>query len=542
MSMKSLVKTCKHQDSTWPGDGKDVVYARVYTQIDGDPDKHAIYVGWTRGIQSRDRTHMTDMKRSFPSVEGKPNHYDIAKRGTGRHYILILVHAPLGSLNRDTPMVSRMIEQTCILMLKSYTPWIAGDARNTDLGKLAGKAVLGPKARLLSQIERKVRNFDTGFQSYWEAYGCNLDSPLWSFLFDKQTNMDPSKVGLVIVTPSPGTLTPHMTTFRSAHWFGVLNKAGQHAHRTKTCFRGPSTAADGTASTIRRFRMSVPENLSRKIVASICKEHMRTGKGFNAILAFEIMKDGPHSRPFVSFTSFGPYEDFSAPNCLGVRIEWLTSEGKWKTAPIVYSEMGLQRIWSPMSLHGDASKLMWAWHNVAGLIQMLRDQTCPNARLGGFQRLWSKGCLPMIQTLEIDHLKQTVTWEPRSEPEEVPAPVEATRKHNDEWMATWLMSPVNDLLQFTFPGMRPGAPIFSIDMLSAQLANREGGQECDSCILKRRLRRMTTKIPQCSPISNVFSVLLYTEAARSRHLPHLSRAGLVKARIRKRIFSELRIS
>jgi len=310
--------------------------------------------------------------------------------------------------------------------------------------------------------------------------------------------MDPSKVGLVIATPFPGTLTPHMTTFRSAHWFGVLNKAGQHAHRTKTCFRGPSTAADGTASTIRRFRMSVPENLSRKIVASICKEHMRTGKGFNAILAFEVMEDGPHSRPFVSFTSFGPYEDFSAPNCLGVRIEWLTSEGKWKTAPIVYSEMGLQRIWSPMSLHGDASKLMWAWHNVAGLIQMLRDQTCPNARLGGFQRLWSKGCLPMIQTLEIDHLKQTVTWEPRSEPEEVPAPVEATRKHNDEWMATWLMSPVNDLLQFTFPGMHPGAPIFSIDMLSAQLANREGGQECDSCILKRRLRRMTTKIPQCS--------------------------------------------
>jgi len=134
-------------------------YVRVYILFNIFEDI-AIYVGWTKNFVQRQNEHDRGAKRSRSGSfgPGKPTHYDVAKLAKQRH-VLVLAIDPGANLNRDgTPMASYMLEQTLMLLLKSYVRWLF----NIGLG---GRSFEN-RASLLIKIDEQVHK-KLGFHQNW---------------------------------------------------------------------------------------------------------------------------------------------------------------------------------------------------------------------------------------------------------------------------------------------------------------------------------------------------------------------------------------
>ena len=160
LTIRDLITKCQiATPNNHSAKGQQAIYVRVYILLNSFEDV-AIYVGWTKNFVQRQNEHDRGAKRSRSCSfgPGKPTHYDVAKLAKQRH-VLVLAIDPGANLNRDgTPMAGYMLEQTLMLLLKSYVRWLF------NIG-LEGRSFEN-RASLLIKIDEQVRK-KLGFYQNW---------------------------------------------------------------------------------------------------------------------------------------------------------------------------------------------------------------------------------------------------------------------------------------------------------------------------------------------------------------------------------------
>lgn len=119
MTKRVLSDKTARQTNNWPDRGHDVLYLRVYSKFTDDANADGGYVGWTTDAKKRDDSHRKDAEAAKKSVSTQAKHYRIV-RNAENVSVYILADEELGSINAETPMYSRMAEQTLILLLNTY--------------------------------------------------------------------------------------------------------------------------------------------------------------------------------------------------------------------------------------------------------------------------------------------------------------------------------------------------------------------------------------------------------------------------------------
>ncbi|KAK3305906.1 uncharacterized protein B0T15DRAFT_511772 [Chaetomium strumarium] len=133
-TLRGLIDRCDKQSSDWPPDGTSVVYVRAYTNLDLGPNQTAsddmgAYCGFTINAQRRDGEHKNGIVKcqANPRNTLRPTHYDVASRApaNGRHVFIVMSQFGTEGLKTGgTPEPKRMAEQTIMLMLQTYAPWL----------------------------------------------------------------------------------------------------------------------------------------------------------------------------------------------------------------------------------------------------------------------------------------------------------------------------------------------------------------------------------------------------------------------------------
>ncbi|KAL2130600.1 hypothetical protein VTI74DRAFT_6199 [Chaetomium olivicolor] len=370
-----------------------------------------------------------------------------------------------------TPEMKCMAEQTVMLMLKSFCPWM-----QTDSSKRADLSLM--RSRLLHDIERKTRQ-DTGFQPGWRIRGTNILSPLFEFRFHDRAPREAATMQTVSTIPPHPSLSG-MTVARAVFsWH-------RHGHRV-----GKDV---GVVAVLREFRVGhpdqnlsrlfihVPGNLTSQIRKSV--EDTPSDRPFMATMVLELMGRGEHHYPYFGLPTAGPYKDFGAANALGIRIEWKDiSSSKWFTA---YLRISIKRSGTVADalMEGDSTPLESLYQEATALIQMIRGEEYPDAPDGFWRFLSFRGSRPAIQRFEVDHLQQTVRWI-------VPIPTASTNpptRSRFEDNSQWLLNNHERLSPFMVVGEQPSQKdkVWYVDRTSTISANNTAGPAgppCDTCTI-----------------------------------------------------------
>jgi len=157
-TLPGLIAMCDKQTSTWPENGKGVIYVRAYTHLDPgqtDANNTGLYMGWSLLAQNRHDADLRGTKNRPARDTDRPSHYDVARRARHCHVLIALCLSDNETpTSGGTPEAQAMAEQTVMLMLKSYAPWVETWPDELD--------PYSQRARLLVKVEQRVRS-ETGF-------------------------------------------------------------------------------------------------------------------------------------------------------------------------------------------------------------------------------------------------------------------------------------------------------------------------------------------------------------------------------------------
>ncbi len=463
-----LVARCDHlqQNPEWPADEVPIIYVRVYPRLEGG-NETGVYVGYTGHAVVRDDEHNRKIQGPRNTNPSKPTHYDVAKLARQCHVLIVL--CPQGTENfggGGTPELRTMTEQTVMLMLRSYAPWIAA-RRTQDLQM--GNNLHYLRARLLQAIESRVRD-QTGFQPGWTVRGTNVLSPLFDFF---QHDDAPREVALMQTTTAlrPHPSAPNKTVARAVVRFTKTHKE----LGAKAFFRGHRVGSHRPVDTVSFL---LPVHLTPKIRQTI--EISPSTEPFFATLVFELMERGEHERPYYGLPTTGPYKDFGAVRALGIRVEWKHHTlPKWFSAPLQVHNRRLRHVQTAM-LKGDSSSIELLYQEATALIQMVRSEHYPqsNALKGFWRSLSFRGSQPLVRRFEIDHLRQTARWVTSVATPTACPPAKSSFGENRDW----LCDNRDELSRFMAVGQRPemGDALWFVDLTSASSV-KKGWIRCDTC-------------------------------------------------------------
>lgn len=157
-----LFMQCQRQTDNWPSDGDNVIYARVYTHIDlmatdirgSDMEHVAVHVG--QSIHALERNAQIEQCIKSRTIRvTRPTHYDLAARSPqSRRYVLVPIsQGHLGFFNA-TSQALNVMEQTTMLLLRSYAGWLTdGD------GNAGHMSATGQQAHFLLNIDQTTYPF-----------------------------------------------------------------------------------------------------------------------------------------------------------------------------------------------------------------------------------------------------------------------------------------------------------------------------------------------------------------------------------------------
>jgi hypothetical protein len=507
--MEKLIRACKKQTPTWPADGQKVIYARVYTHLDDyhvDKEDAAPYVGQTIHAAQRDAEHRRLIQRRQPR-ETRQSHYDIALRSLekDRHVLILACHNTFGFGDAGIS-AQHILEQTAILVLRSYANWL-GDP---DMENMTASA---QQSRFLTKIDRDVRE-ETGFQPDWRpARGTNVRSPLFETINDgaQQDFLGkPARVMQAIHVKPTHPADCGFTSFKIAQFVRrtaakKLNLRGQKtrdiSYRYGIDVYGTRTDHNTPPNfTFASQNITVPNFLGDAIAKSVGKDDPKDN-GFIAMLVFELMDDDKsHPYPYYRFPTIGPYHDDTGLNSLGLRLQWRSagSSKQWYTARFGTPQPHAMKILTNLA-NGNPSTFENKFQQVTALIQMLRAQYCVSPSPGFYRDIRIGHSRPMIQTLELDHLRQTAEW--RTSMLSDVAPCRRTTEEENAIrlanVADWLIPGGNVNVGYPDGGRKD--PSLRLDELSLRSAATSGAT-CDTCKIRkiRTLGRQTGAVSRAA--------------------------------------------
>ncbi|KAL1839538.1 hypothetical protein VTJ49DRAFT_1401 [Mycothermus thermophilus] len=164
-NLGGLITHCVRQTTTSPPDGCGSIYLRLYPTVEQPAalvDQAYLYTGWTPRPQGRHFEHtQCTISRPYRNT-GRPSHYDLARRVPASRWQIRF--AVLKSVEEtkwvfDSLVFRLMLEQTIILMTKSYAGW----TRNSSIVDLYVQ-----RARFLQQIEKKGNSL--GIRLEWKHH------------------------------------------------------------------------------------------------------------------------------------------------------------------------------------------------------------------------------------------------------------------------------------------------------------------------------------------------------------------------------------
>lgn len=188
MDIATLLAECSHIQEDWPPIDDMTIYVHIMTNLDAthtDVEDAATYVGQSGNVRRRIWYHEKEIERAGEADPGNappkqnPSHYDIAPLTPSGHSHWIAavsadIHRKLQHVDLGPHLALFMLEQTIIVLLGSYAPWLAGrQAYGSPTGWFVG-------AKTMTGAAERVRT-RTGlpFPCVWPLVrGTNVSSPI----------------------------------------------------------------------------------------------------------------------------------------------------------------------------------------------------------------------------------------------------------------------------------------------------------------------------------------------------------------------------
>lgn len=188
MDIVTLLAECSHIQEDWPPIDDMTIYVHIMTNLDAthtDVEDAATYVGQSGNVRRRIWYHEKEIERAREADPGNappkqnPTHYDIAPLTPSGHSHWIAavsadIHRKLQHVDLGPHLALFMLEQTIIVLLGSYAPWLAGrQAYGSPTGWFVG-------AKTMTGAAERVRT-STGlpFPCVWPLVrGTNVSSPI----------------------------------------------------------------------------------------------------------------------------------------------------------------------------------------------------------------------------------------------------------------------------------------------------------------------------------------------------------------------------
>ncbi|KAK1828955.1 hypothetical protein QBC39DRAFT_358069 [Podospora conica] len=495
LKIATLLSECLHVHDA-PYDTDDVtIYVHIMTHLDtthNNVENAAIYVGRSNNVKRRVGEHELRIEKEREADPGdtpatqKPGHYDIAPLTPPDHsHWVAAVSADMvyefQRVNLGAFLACEMLEQTMIILLGSFAPWlIADDAEGSPTGWVI-------RAKTMNGAAERVRT-RTGipFPCAWPSVrGTNVTCPIF-MVYAGAVYEGPASEVQAIYIPSPAhrPTSPGRHVYRFPRRFYSTKKGGEVRQV------GTSLTSHVGGGKAHKLKIHVPLPIVPVITESIDPRFKDEQGGLWVTLAFEVMdNNAPHPAPYLGFPAIGPYKDFGAPNCLGLRIEWMDAKTKKVLSLPLASSRRVASAFNLELAKGVGTKWLRAFADFTGIINTLRGQkfSNPNATFSGYVSFGHGP--PIVRMLDFNFMEQTVALR-TIEVTGVPRPEPANFRANRDLLKTLVGPPESGTILIYPPG---GAVnhMYAITSQSQSNAVKEtkvtGNVQCDTCTLVKHL-------------------------------------------------------